>query len=376
MEVTPPHKVLYAITKANWGGAQKYVYDLATAAKARGFEVVVAYGEEGLLVERLAQEGVRTVRVAALRRDVSGFGEFTALIALWRLFRSERPDIVHLNSSKAGFTGAIAGRLAGVPRIIFTAHGWAFNEPRSRLQKNFFALLHHLTILATHITICNSQSTYRDVACMPGVRGRLRVIYNGVSQSTLHAREGARAHLAPKLKETFWLGTLAELHRVKGLDVAIEAFAQVATQLPDTALVLMGEGEERERLTALSQQLGVSSRVHFCGYVENGPSYLSAFDIFLMPSRSESFGYVVAEAGLAHVPVIASRVGGIPEIITDGSSGILVPQGNAVTLAGAIEKLYADADLRTRLSSALYARVTENFSKEGMLEKTFALYNS
>ncbi len=374
MEVTPPHKILYVITKANWGGAQKYVFDLALEAKKRGYDAAVAYGEEGLLAKKLAEAGVRTMRVAALRRDVLGLGEFKAAAELWRLFREERPDIVHLNSSKAGLIGTLAARMARVPRIVFTAHGWAFNEPRRKFEKNLFGILHHLTILGTHRTICNSEATYRDVACMPGARGRLVVIYNGVEPVELHGRAAARAKLAPGLKATFWLGTLAELHRVKGLDVALRAFSKIAERFPDMALVLMGSGEERAHLTALAHWLGIEKRVFFCGHVENAAGYLPAFDLFLLPSRSESFGYVVAEAGLARVPVIASSVGGVPELIEHKVTGLLVPPDDADALAQAIADLREDPALAAGLAGKFFERVHRDFSKQKSLDETFALY--
>src|SRR5665213_535351 len=337
MEVTSGRKILFVITKANWGGAQRYVFDLASAAKNKGFLVTVATGGEGELTRRLRSEGIAVELVAGLGRDVRIGGDLRALAQLYRLMRRTQPDIVHLNSSKAGFTGALAAHFADVPKILFTAHGWAFNEPRAWWQKNIFGMLHHATILLSHTTICNSQSTYDDVACMPGAAKKLVVIHNGVRPVDLLAKLDARVILAPALRDKFWLGTLSELHKVKGLPVALESFAEIADRFPETALVIMGDGEERGRLEKLAAQLKIAERVHFCGYVENGPSYLPALDLFLLPSLSESFGYVVLEAGLAGLPVIASKVGGVPEIIKDGEDGVLVAPGDSQALAAALE---------------------------------------
>ena len=122
-------KILYVITKANWGGAQKYVYELATAMKERGHEVAVAYGTEGLLAERLGQAGIRTLPIGGLSRDIDAKAEVSAWRSLLSLIKEEQPDLVHVNSSKGGLA-LIAARIAGIRRIIFTAHGWAFNaEP-------------------------------------------------------------------------------------------------------------------------------------------------------------------------------------------------------------------------------------------------------
>ena len=138
-------KVLFVITKSNWGGAQRYVYDLATALLRENYEVAVAVGGQGLLAENLKMAGIRVVGIPHLERDVNFFKELFSTLYLWKIFKSEQPDIIHLNSSKVGGLGAIAartlklwdswdrkgtGRAEWNPRIIFTVHGWGFNERR------------------------------------------------------------------------------------------------------------------------------------------------------------------------------------------------------------------------------------------------------
>ena len=118
-------KILFLITKANWGGAQRYVFDLATALRNE-FDISVAFGQEGLLAKKLREAQITTFPIRALQRDVSISSDVKSFLELMRLFRVEKPDVVHLNSSKAAGVGALAARLAGVPRIIFTAHGWPF----------------------------------------------------------------------------------------------------------------------------------------------------------------------------------------------------------------------------------------------------------
>src|SRR5689334_9727685 len=118
---SPHKKILFVITKANWGGAQRYVYDLATAARERGADVAVAFGTDGLLHTKLEEAGIRTLVLPHLTRDINLRAEWESFKALRALIKEERPDIVHVNSSKAGLT-LIAARLEKVPQIIFTAH--------------------------------------------------------------------------------------------------------------------------------------------------------------------------------------------------------------------------------------------------------------
>ena len=135
MTITARKKVLFLITKSNFGGAQRYVYDLATTLDAEKFEVVVALGGKGPLASLLEHAGIRTITIESLTRDISIKNELRFTFELWKIIHTERPHILHVNSSKAGAVGTLLGRVAFVPRVLFTAHGWAFNEDRPWWQK-------------------------------------------------------------------------------------------------------------------------------------------------------------------------------------------------------------------------------------------------
>lgn len=369
-------KIIYVITKANWGGAQRYVYDLATAAKKRGHEVVVIHGAPGLLTERLTVAGVRTIALPELTRDINVFSDWRVFRAFFTLFKKEKPDVVHVNSSKAGGTGALAARLARVPRVIFTAHGWAFNEARPWWQKVPIALLHGVTVLLTTATICVSESIRKDIAWVPGTRKKLVVIRHGIEKPLLKTRNEARALLVSTQTPTQWIGMLAELHPTKRVRDAVEAFCVLAKNYPDTCLVVIGEGSEREHIEHLITARGMQSRIFLAGFVPAAETYLNAFDIFLFPSRSEALGYALIEAGFAGLPVIASKVGGIPEIIDDGRTGLLVAPGNPEFLAARLKILLADPGYARKLGDALREKVESEFALDRMLAETFAIYTA
>lgn len=365
-------KILYVITKANWGGAQRYVYDLATAAKERGHQVAVAYGSVGALTEKLAAAGIPTVELPGLARDLRLRGEWEAFRALVALLRAERPDVVHVNSSKGGLA-VLAARIAGVRRILFTAHGWAFNEDRPWWQKALIRAAYLATVLLSHETICVSAAVRRDMR-LPLLGKRLVVIRNGIAPEKPRAKKSARNILLPTKAGGIWAGMLAELHPAKRVEDAIEAMAELAPDYPDLELFVIGEGEERPRLEALVAARSLGGRVHLLGFVPGAASYLSAFDLFLMPSRTEALGYALLEAGAAGLPVVAARVGGIPEIVVHGESGLLVPPENPASLARAMRALLDDPAARKSYGAALKARVAERFLKDRMLEETFARY--
>lgn len=369
-------RILYAITKSNWGGAQRYVCDMAQAAQAAGHDVLVVTGSEGPLTQRLKAADIRTHAISAMQRDVKLMAEIHSFRELMDVMREFRPDVVHGNSSKAGALAGLAARLLRVPRIVFTAHAWAFNERRPKWQKAIIAIFHYITVLLSHTTICVSRATQIDAAWMPFVQKRFVVIHNGVAPVELHTREHARARLAPDFStfpDALWIGTVAELHPTKGLDTLIEAFSDIARDLP-VVLLIIGEGTEWSKLQKLTKIYDLPDRIMLAGFVPEAASYLRALDIFALPSRSEALGYAFLEAGIAHLPATGTRVGGVPEVIEDGETGILVPSDDRVALAEALRALVANEALRAKLAQNLHALVLKKFSISEMTKKTLALY--
>lgn len=376
MQNKPKIKVLIAITKANWGGAQRYVFDVATAGAKRGFDVSVAYGSRGLMAEKLQEAGVPTIELPFLGRDVSLFKDFASFRQLLSVLKNERPNVLHLNSSKIGGVGALAGRLAGIPKIIFTAHGWAFNEGRPLWQKAIIAILHYLTIVLAHETLCNSEATRRDCAWMPFVQRKIRVIRLGVSPISFIERTHARELLSPQNINAFWIGMVGELHATKGVFEAVEGFEAVAKEYPDARLIIAGEGDARAELEKEIRTRKLGGKVILLGHVVDAPKYLLAFDIFLFPSRTEALGLSLLEAGLAGLPAVGTSVGGIPEILEHRKTGLLIPSNNPKCIKEILMILMKDPALRRKLGEALKEKVATEFSKEEMLEKTLGRYFS
>lgn len=369
-------KILYVITKANWGGAQRYVYDLATAAQKEGFDVAVAVGGTGVLTEKLHTAGVRIISLP-LRQHRNVLGDlftFGSLFPLLRIMRMERPDVVHVNSAKAGGLGALAARIAGVPLIIFTAHGWEFNAPRNIFSKIAIGFFSWLTLLLAHRTIAVSEAMRRDVQWWPYIKHRMNVIILGITRVPLRSREEARALLAPRTVGQYWVGMMSELTAVKRVEDAISAFSIVVPYHPEAVLVVLGEGNERYRLQRRISELHLHNHVSLLGFKSDAPFLLKAFDLFLHTSSSEALNYAILEAGCAGIPVVATHVGGIPEIIPDDDHGLLVPARNPKALAAAIESLIRNPQRATELGARLHARVEQRFSKQKMISKTLALY--
>lgn len=371
--LTSPKRILYVIALSWWGGAQKYVYDLATYTHAQGHTVEVVTGA-GELADRLEAEGIAVTRVAAFQRDISLSAEIDAYKAISERIKTFKPDIVHGNSSKSGFLAVLAARLHGVRRIIFTAHAWAFTEKRGPVFKAVFWLAHYITVLLSDVTICVSEAVRRGARHMPFVRRKLTVIYNGVAQVSFLSQEEARNALIPHASEAVWIGTISELHSNKNLETMLRGFARIAKTHPNSLLAIIGGGDEHTALAELADTLDITARVHFCGHRPDAARYLHAFSIFALSSRTEALGYVLLEAGLAALPTVATDVGGIPEIVKHEETGLLFPVEDDEALARALDRYLSDTALRGAMASSLNAHVEHSFSKAQMLTQTLALY--
>ena len=377
-------KILFVITKSNWGGAQRYVYELATHFKSTGANVAVAFGgtgeasaSEGLLAERLAEAGVRTIFLKSFTRDMSLVRDIRAFSELRNIIRAGKPDILHLNSSKAGGIGGFAGRIARVPRIIFTAHGWPHREARNGVVRTLIWIASWITILLSHRVIAVSQCDRREA---PVIFSRRKIvsIYNGIdSNKPLLKKERARStlyDLAPHLEIAVpRIVCIGELTRNKAYDLLLPAFTRVTTPF---SCIIMGDGEEHAKIRERIQALQLDSKVACVGFVAEASMLLSGADMLVLPSRKEGFPFVLLEAGHASLAVVATDTGGIRELIIDGVTGTLVPPGNVDALACAIEQQLKEESLRITLGKNLHERVVQEFSEKQMIEKTFACYLS
>lgn len=372
-------KVIFVITKSNFGGAQKYVYDLATNLPKDRFDVVVALGGSGILTQKLQKQNIRVIPILSLMRDVHVTNDLSAFFELQSIFRSEKPDIVHLNSTKAGGVGALAARLARVPKIIFTAHGWAFNEERPEWQRLIIKFFSWIMVVLSHETIAISDAVKNDAKNWPFVSDKISVIKNGINEPGFFSRSEARTFIKSKMsveipENAFIIGTIAELHKSKGLQYAVEAFAKLIPDNPLLYYVILGGGEEKERLESLVELHKLQGHVFLLGFVDDAARFLPAFDVFLLPSVTEGLALVLLETGFAKLPAIASRVGGIPEVIENEKTGLLVPPRNPDAIASAIMKLFKSQPIRSALGAALHEKTLRDFSFTRVMTETTDLY--
>lgn len=360
-----PGKILFLITKATRGGAQKYLYDLATHVPDE-YEAVVVYGEKGRLAQDLSAANVRTIEVPSLGRNIALISDIRSFFRIRAIIRAERPQTVHLNSSKAAALGAIAARLSGVEKIVFTAHGWPFKENRNAVARILIYLVSYVTSLLSDHIIVVSKIDETLGKRMWGCGNKVRYIPLGIETPHFLSREEASAtlHIATKGPR---IVTNAELTKNKGLRYGIEAISILKSRGVDASYFLISDGEDRRMLEQLAQEHGVSENVKFLGFVPEAARYLKAFDLFLLPSIKEGMPYVLLEAAAANMPIITTRVVDPLFLGSYGRVRVVEPRDPEAIASAILETMQA------REEDPLFPS-QEGGAFSRMIEQTIALY--
>ncbi|OGL00948.1 MAG: hypothetical protein A3I14_01880 [Candidatus Rokubacteria bacterium RIFCSPLOWO2_02_FULL_73_56] len=375
-------RVLHVITRLTLGGSSENTLATVVGLASAGYAGALAVGlaeSEAAVVDDARRRGCRVVDVPALGREVRPLRDLAALRQLTALMRRERPRIVHTHTSKAGFLGRLAARLARVPAVIHQPHGHVFygywGAPRTAL---YVALERRAARWTDRIVTLTERGTAEHLARGIGRPGQYATVPSGVPTAALRAaappRAAARARLglAP---DAYVVAGLGRLVPVKGFDLLVEALPRLAAEVPSARVLLVGDGPERAALEARARALGVAARLHVTGATPEVAAHLAAADVLAAPSRNEGMGRALVEAMALGLPVVATAVGGIPAVVEDGGCGRLVPPGDADALAAALAGLGRDARLRETLGRAAVVRA-EAFSSEVALARMRAVYDA
>jgi glycosyltransferase involved in cell wall biosynthesis len=358
-------RVVVAITLDQVGGAQAYVANLLQVLAGR-FEVVLAAHGKGPLQDAARETGARAVPLRHVRRPINPWQDALGLVELYRLCRRERPDVLHTNSSKAGVLGCLAGFLAGVPIRIFTAHGWAFMA-FSGAKAQVYLLTHRLIRRCATRIVCVADGE-RALGLSAGAcsRGRTVVIYNGIDVGA-----AIRAHPSAEVPT---IVTVGRLKAPKDLTTLVQALSQLDGGSFRARLV--GDGPDRPLVEDEIREQGLETVVALLGERHDVPELLAKADVFALSSTSEGLPLSIIEAMAAGLPVVATAVGGVPELVVDDETGLLVPPRDADAFAEALRRLVHDPELGSRLGDAGRARAERLFDLPRFREAYLSLYRS
>jgi len=370
-------KILYVITQAEMGGAQRYIYDLATSSEAQNYDISVAIGEsqDKSLINELAKKNITTYQIKHLVRRVSPLNDIWAVFELRKIYKQVKPDVTHLNSSKAGVIGSLANHVITKIsyNVVYTVHGWVFNEPMNKINKFLYWSLEKITSRAKDKIICVSEFDYQTALNSKITKAKkLVAIHNGLDSDSINFLNKDEARKKLNLPtDKIIVGTIANFYKTKGLEYFIKAIGELNNE--KIVGVIIGDGNLRPELEILIDQFNLKNKFILLGKIENASNYLKAFDIYISSSLKEGFPYSILEAMSAKLPIVATKVGGVPEMIND-KNGILIEAKNYKLLAEKIKYLMSDQSLAREIAEQAEKDVKENFSKEKMIKATFKLY--
>ena len=405
-------KILYIITKSNWGGAQKYVHDLATSNLSDLFDVHVLAGGDGELIKKLSDfKNIKITQSDTIQNTLNPVKFIKIFLYIIKIIKEEDPDIIHINSSLIGVAGSLAGKLLK-KKIIFTAHGWPFNENRYTLTKLVFRFLMLITVQLSHKVIAVSENIkntapriakinylkyiknktnsldLKDTKDIKNINikiKKIQVIYPGIEKF-----ENKNLRKLSSLDNNIHIVSVGEINKNKNHISFIKEILNIERALDQVKIhyhIIGQDSGEKEEVARYANSKNI--KIIFHGHVPSAHETLSQYDIFILPSYTEALGYVVLEALQNNIPVVARAVGGVPEIIKDLSDSYLYTHDSE--LKNIILNIINKKNIQAEYSNINLAKdssenniekeiantknfIEDKFSKEKMINETLEIY--
>jgi len=370
-----PARVLHVVRPAA-GGMKAHVLALCTGMVERGFESEIACPGDSDMVHDALEAGI-SVHPVPIVGPLNPLRDPFAILAVAEVIRERRPAIVHAHGSKAGLIARLAARIAGNPPVIVTVHNHVLYGGISPLMRWIYIHLERWLSKRTARIVTVSGALTRemlDVFELPA--DKVVTIHNGLDLTPYlgpGSRDSVRARLGVPA-DAFLYGIAARFAPQKGLDAFVAAATPVLAADPNAWVVIAGDGPLLEMVRTQARKTRVRERILFPGFETDVPGLLSALDVYVNTSVSEALGIGTIEAMASALPVIATAVGGTPEVVEDGVTGLLVPAGRPKPLTDAMLAVSHDAALRRRMGAAGRDRATAVFGLDGMLDRTAAVY--
>lgn len=365
-------RILYVVTAAEWGGAPNHVLQLVKYALRNGCEVGIVAACEPRFMNELSLMDVRIFPNPYFVRQINPWKDLNALFVVFRAIKEFNPDIVHAHSTKAGLAARLSCAILKKP-VIFTVHGWAFTEGQNFIKRMIFAFLERLAAKFTTKFICVSKYD-KELAIKWKITNpdKITVIHNGVDP-TIFESPGSSS-----IREDLGVGNLPIVVFVGRLTIPKDPFTLIEAvknlSYLQFVLLVVGDGEFRIPLEKYVYENKLSKNIIFLGQRSDVPSILNASDIFVLSSLWEGLPYVVIEAMMSGLPVVATNVGGVSELVDDGITGFLVPPKDPYALADAIKKLIDDPKLRKKMGDLGRKKALDSFTLNKMLSQIWQVY--
>jgi glycosyltransferase involved in cell wall biosynthesis len=381
-------KILRVIARLNMGGPALHVAYLTAGLRERGYDTTLvagslARGEDSMAFVAEGRD-VEIVRIDELGREISPLRDLAATLRLARLIRRERPDILHTHTAKAGTVGRVAALLAGrrrPPIVVHTFHGHVLRGYFGPVRSLVFRLLERWLAAHTTALIAVSPQVRDDLVDLHvAPPDRFAVIRLGIEldervDGVQNGRLESRRYLGIP-PDRFAVGWIGRMTAVKRTDDVLLAFKRLRDEGVDAVLCLVGDGPDRVQLERRAHELGVMRDTLFLGYQEDVAPFYAAFDALVLPSSNEGTPVSAIEALAAGRPVVATRVGGVPDVVEEGKDGFLVEPGATDELADRLGQLARDPELREQMGRAGRERVLPRYSVDRLVDDVDRLYRS
>ncbi|SDN32463.1 Glycosyltransferase involved in cell wall bisynthesis [Paenibacillus sp. yr247] len=359
-------KIVQIITRSdNVGGAQIHLRDLCIELQRQGHEIVILIGGEGKFIHELRNYGIQVHIIKHLVREINLYRDIMAFIEIRIALRLIKPNLVATHSSKAGWLGRATARLLGIP-VVFTAHGWAFTEGVPKVRRIIYSVAERLAgMLSTRIITVSEydRRLCEKYSVIPA--SKLVTIQNGIpDMEVMPIRQGAQSSIR--------LIMVARMERPKKQLFLLEALAGIHHL--DWELDLVGDGPQLAEIQKMIVKLGLEHKVRLLGERKDVSTLLSQSHVFILTSDWEGLPLSILEAMRAGLPVLASNVGGIPELVEEGVNGYLIQNGDVHHLRSRITDLIQDDATRSQLGLAGRVKFLKKFEIQSMIYKTMEVY--
>lgn len=376
-------KIAQVITRMDWGGASDIVRIICEKLDKDKFETCLVAGLSQNLTPKtkifLEQFKDKVFWIPQLRRNINPIFDLAGFLKLYFLFQKEKFDIVHTHTAKAGILGRLAAHFAHVPKIVHTSHGHNFYGYFGRVLSHFICLIERLAANFTEHIVCLTELEKKDLITFKITDEAKITIVHTVFETEKYRKLNPEEKSAKKKElrigqDEIIVGMVGRLEPIKGPRYFIEAAQLIANKFKNVSFIVVGEGSLRKELEIQVEKAKLTEKVTFTGWRDDAVEIMNILDMLVLPSLNEAVGLVLIEAQSLGIPVIASCVGGIPEVVEDGKTGILVKAEDAQELKEAIEEIINNKEKRENMARQAEIYVKNKFKAQDFIKQISEIY--
>ena len=390
LETVDQLRTVRIIARLNIGGPARHVSVLDAGLSRRGYETLLLYGEsgdsEGSFAHLVTEQKLPAYAISTLSRRVSVWKDICTFFSILRHLFRIKPDVVHTHTAKAGVVGRFAATVFNITRshmkrclVVHTYHGNVFRGYFGSVVNWLVRFAERLFGFCTDYVVVISEQQFseivREFRIVP--REKTKIIPLGLDLERFLAVSVSLPSLREELaisRTSLVLGFVGRLVMIKDVETLLRAFKVVQGKIKNAVLLVVGDGPVREKMMSLAKSLGVSGGVTFLGWRHDLPTLYRTMDIFLLSSRNEGTPVSVIEAMAAGLPVVATNVGGVPDLVKHEHSGLLVPAGNPAALAEAVFRLAGDTHTRIAMGREGRNIARARYTSERLVQDVDRLY--